>query len=1256
MSVTSITQTSKNASPSYIEQAEQLVKRTGVNIPLVEQADIFLSLAWQSLPAMGIVGLASDLKYFSEKRNEWAGTVDVEWAAAKDRSTVGLLEWAYKKNDDARLTAQGVGSIFWHFSSRKFQVASRKRERARGAYDELIAASAIGADIDCAETGTPLAVAFDTVMSAKLLPTAVVFSGGGLQPIYILSEAWLVPDRPSAQEYRQYSRGLIDGMFADSGLVFDTQVHEPTRMLRLPGFVNRKPKRDGAIAQLVYWNPDNLHTIEQIKAHAVIRHYVSEVPYIEPSESGTYVVGRDFVNHFCFDVIAPPSDRHHSLRSLACTAAHAKMPVEVLTPRLRALALKWFGMTGEDSRAGDELDSLIEWSYRNVGDMNWPNGTLVVKPTDSGFEQILDEEVERKVKDKQVLLDEQRARELLSDSDPAKIDEGRSILEALDRLQNVEGESQSRDDLRAAQDEWIQAYLDRQDRNLASVGLLQTSPGAGKSTAMLRTAYKRAEAAILRGETTEDNKGLALYLSQFKTGWAGEKDCINGELWLRELFKGTDVDPFAYPKMFGFFMARTNDKNSKGFCENNTKAQALGERGHNVVSELCHAGCPFFTSCQQRGYLSQFERLKDYWIVVGRYHHGMMDELSTGRKLVLCDESPLKLVEQPIKVIIDDLQVKDVSGWIEDQYPQQLSLLKEFLAACRSALAINLERNSKYDSVVKLGGYWFMAQLIERLGVERFEQAIKIDKKIIAGANGVDATSAASLSDTQPNFMQHMITLLEYEYNEHYKQGRTAWNSRLIPNGTTLEVHPMEPFRFPRATKVIVGDATSAEITASYAQAFSDEHTEQIEGTRRQAPRPRQVMTFGTQLEAKGHVTQYTGTEFTKNSAFSYYKEAQKLDIHDSAAALRSLDAIKIGDLWTLDDTIKLAKQLRAVKSYALAQLITITHSLSLRHKKNLLVVMYQRLAGKIDKEAEWGFFTKWAVKSGVVDAKNIQHFFNLRGKNDWKDCEAVLVVGTPRLKPDDVLIAAQLWHWREADPIKQAKRWRVEPYRGYRTGDGQALGYRYLGYDDDRVNDFYLQLASEIRQCADRIRPNSSDSARYVYVASEFPCMDHVNEFESWNSADTHAITKNTLETYHLTGRFSHDEAISEAELIDAIAEAAGCTTATARTHLLREYENGTSTTFGKLWSDLIPRHYGGAGKSNKYGVGASGKVAKVLNWLRATYDTLPAYTALESAFFSAFSEHLARSTYYEAKKLFDNERPKPANSSETVKANEIL
>ncbi len=103
----------------------------------------------------------------------------------------------------------------------------------RGGAAEVVALPAFYTDID-----DPSEVTLTKLVTAKLPPSVVVASGGGFHAYWLLHEP--TTDLNTAQQVLQ---GLAKA-FGGDGL-------SPAQSLRLPGTVNTKPERDGALCHLV---------------------------------------------------------------------------------------------------------------------------------------------------------------------------------------------------------------------------------------------------------------------------------------------------------------------------------------------------------------------------------------------------------------------------------------------------------------------------------------------------------------------------------------------------------------------------------------------------------------------------------------------------------------------------------------------------------------------------------------------------------------------------------------------------------------------------------------------------------------------------------------------------------------------------------------------------------------------------------------------------------------------------------------------
>jgi hypothetical protein len=163
------------------------------------------------------------------------------------------------------------------------------------------------------------------------------------------------------------------------------------------------------------------------------------------------------------------------------------------------------------------------------------------------------------------------------------------------------------------------------------------------------------------------------------------------------------------------------------------------------------------------------------------------------------------------------------------------------------------------------------------------------------------------------------------------------------------------------------------------------------------------------------------------------------------------------------------------------------------------------------------------------------------------------------------LLIQAQVLHWQDDKPVEIERKKVAVPYQGYLINGIQGLGYETWGYADPRLNRLYVEeIQAELRQCMDRIRPNSSAFQKYIYIATEFPCADHVDDFQSWQETYMRIIANNELEQCRV-------QAKAEPEIVKAIMQQADCVENTAKKYLQDELEHGVSYVDGKAWADLL-------------------------------------------------------------------------------------
>ena len=129
-----------------------------------------------------------------------------------------------------------------------FGASPRKREG--GSADDVALHRCVYVDFD---DGMTWERARDIIDEAGLpFPSAVLNSGGGVHVYWRLE--YPIEDN---ETFTSIQKGLI------SLLDSDGKVHDPPRVMRLPGTVNRKPERNGARCELIDFNYDR-HDIEDI--------------------------------------------------------------------------------------------------------------------------------------------------------------------------------------------------------------------------------------------------------------------------------------------------------------------------------------------------------------------------------------------------------------------------------------------------------------------------------------------------------------------------------------------------------------------------------------------------------------------------------------------------------------------------------------------------------------------------------------------------------------------------------------------------------------------------------------------------------------------------------------------------------------------------------------------------------------------------------------------------------------------------------
>jgi len=117
-----------------------------------------------------------------------------------------------------------------------------------------------------------------------------------------------------------------------------------------------------------------------------------------------------------------------------------------------------------------------------------------------------------------------------------------------------------------------------------------------------------------------------------------------------------------------------------------------------------------------------------------------------------------------------------------------------------------------------------------------------------------------------------------------------------------------------------------------------------------------------------------------------------------------------------------------------------------------------------------------------------IAHFGRVRGVDDWKHHEAVLMIGREQPRARDIEgLARAIWD-DDPEPLSLPGEY-VETLRGYRIKNGNKAGARVHTHPDPRVQRVLeLKRERESVQAVDRIRLVYTNTAKEVYILSKLP------------------------------------------------------------------------------------------------------------------------------------------------------------------------
>lgn len=950
------------------------------------QSFSFLASVWKPLPEDSVVGVS------------WEGEVRgqpvllTKWLHNNaDMLTPLFSDWLLRVGDNTRYVTEGRGSIFWLPASRKPSTFKKRgsAEFIRGGLNDLDRVACLWADFDTEKLGLDTQTVFHRLMNLSVPPSIVYWTGGGLQCVHLLEEPVDVSDYQKARDFSNYNRQFYKTILGDLAGI-DDKVYNADRMMRLQGSRNRKPHRNGALVNNLYFSDKRISYQDVMsvagdipkpqKVYAVDFKPINSVFVVD---SSTYL--------YLVDGAKPQlGERHNVLRQVMLGCASAGIPKKYAELALADAVSLWEG----ESLIGAEFDNLLDWAYSREGYYFQPASFPIV------WDAVLSRF--RPSSDAAIRLDS--IDERYENQDFTRI----IPLEATDGLDIV-----PLDELRVEQLSVLREYLFDQSSNAPHYLLLQTPPATGKTRALIKVAEEYAKYVLDTGDT----KGRVAFFQMFT-----QENYLE---WLEQ--NGGD------PSLWYYFVGRNSDPLSKGYCAYADTAQVIASRGYSVNQKVC-TRCPLMDHCKDKWYLSQLEQAEKSPIVIFRHQHGFIHDFVKQRRLVIFDESLLNVYGQIVRVGLSDFESQQLPAFLENQYSGELSVIRTLERAFRLVLAENTHNQLLY------GGKVVFDSLLRFLpkGLSDIEAFLRLSETVVQSVQDshLNILGAAEAAKMPLKYMSLLKDVLEKEY-PFFVRGFSIWNSRLALDKSSLVIYPMKPMVFNPKTKVVVADATA--IPSLYEGIFQTK--------KKQAFLP---ILYKRELPRRGTVIQFAGTEYSRSTLL--VKKEKDVNGEETTITSVGIEGLK--------------------------------HRLSMlanRHPNDLLVVTYKGFVGTL---------RRWVAESGIpINPDYIVYFGNLRGTNKYQSVSAAAVIGRQRY-PDQVMVSLALALSYAEPPLSVARRERIEPYKDYKIGD-EGRGYSYLGWADDFLNDVFLNsIQAETIQAAHRIRINSSDQERCLYLLGAFPTV----------------------------------------------------------------------------------------------------------------------------------------------------------------------
>lgn len=635
---------------------------------------------------------------------------------------------------------------------------------------------------------------------------------------------------------------------------------------------------------------------------------------------------------------------------------------------------------------------------------------------------------------------------------------------------------------------FLSTYPARKRRGAGIIKLLNVPPGGGKTHTLVRVAEKIALEAneeyfsqkrMLGNElralneylkdptlTSEERQG---HLDQIQHLEKLEEELSCASVLIATQFKsGYDdlIAAGANSNLFYNYHARDASN-----CKNFELVGQLGQKNHDIGT-FCAVGCPFKDWCKQDGYLSQESQRRSKPVTVFRHQHLLNKHLvSEYKELVIVDEAPFHILENPLTLVSEDISPYDNSWMLNVPDENQQKAIELFAGAVSIVLNYNRGQrpqlpNGEVNPNYMISGARFLKLLDTYIkedsgGVHTLETLIKTIDPSVLEEDYQPTYKGGENVNIHLRCMPMLYSALQLELDSYVADTENVLPSFLHLVSGKLEIYQMEKLWVSSSTPVIAADAT-AMIPEMYSATFK-----------------RELDIFSPTIRnPNAEVVVIRGTDWT----LSQLEQKLGRELRDREKRLSTRVAKDItGEDFFLDD---IPSNPELYDSKLLKDAIDMIVSLAERHS-NMLVVVHKKWRNVIEDILKYSYPKTYRRLA-------FGHYGALRGTNAFKDYEAVVLIGVARIPYDALWRRIQAWgrllEINEEIPFKMG--YYPSPYHN------TTIGHSYWTFEHPFARRFADMIEiGEMIQCQERIRPHASSEKKTIYVSASRPSANYVSK-----------------------------------------------------------------------------------------------------------------------------------------------------------------